>query len=34
LLKEYGKQTLYIQYLDGDGVVGPAAVYEFYAYPQ
>jgi hypothetical protein len=34
LLKEYGKQTLYIQHVDSDGVVGPAAVYEFYATPQ
>lgn len=34
LLKEYGKQTLYIQHVDSDGFVGPATVYEFYAYPQ
>ncbi|MDX1914500.1 MAG: FecR domain-containing protein [Methylophilus sp.] len=34
LLKEYGKQTLYIHYLDSDDVLGPSAVYEFYAYPQ
>ncbi len=34
LLKEYGKQTLYIHYLDSDDVIGPPAVYEFYAYPQ
>lgn len=34
LLKEYGKQTLYVQHVDSDGFVGPAAVYEFYAYPQ
>lgn len=34
LLKEYGEQTLYIQHVDSDGSVGPAAVYEFYAYPQ
>lgn len=34
LLKEYGKQTLTIQHIDSDGFVGPAAVYEFYAYPQ
>lgn len=34
LLKEYGKQTLYIRHLDSDGIASPAAVYEFYAYPQ
>jgi hypothetical protein len=34
LLKEYGKQTLYIRHLDSDGLVSPAAVYEFYAYPE
>lgn len=34
LLKEYGKQTLYIRHLDSDGIASPAAVYEFYAYPE
>jgi len=34
LLKEYGKQTLYLHYLDSDGAVGPAAVYEFDAQPE
>lgn len=34
LLKEYGKQTLYIKHIDRDGVSGPAAVYEFYAHPE
>jgi len=34
LLKEYGKQTLYIKHVDRDGVAGPAAVYEFYAHPE
>jgi hypothetical protein len=34
LLREYGKQTLYIYHVDSEGFVGPAAVYEFYAYPQ
>lgn len=34
LLKEYGKQTLSIQHVDSDGVVSPAAVYEFNASPQ
>jgi len=34
LLREYGKQTLYIQHVDRDGVAGPAAVYEFSAYPE
>jgi len=32
LLKEYGKQELLISYIDADGVIGPAAVYEFDAY--
>lgn len=34
LLKEYGKQTLYIRHLDNDGVASQPAVYEFYAYPE
>lgn len=34
LLKEFGKQTLYIRHLDSDGTIGPAAVYEFDAQPQ
>lgn len=34
LLKEFGKQTLYLHYLDSDGAVGPAAVYEFDAQPE
>jgi hypothetical protein len=34
LLKEYGKQTLYIRHADSDGVVSAATVYEFYAYPE
>lgn len=34
LLKEYGKQTLYIWHLDSDGVVSPSAIYEFNAPPQ
>ncbi len=31
LLKEYGPQTLTIQYQDKTGALGPAAIYEFYA---
>ena len=34
LLKEFGKQTLSIKHIDSDGVAGPAAIYEFNAYPQ
>jgi hypothetical protein len=34
LLKEYGPQTLYIQYQDRTGALGPAAIYEFYAEPE
>ncbi|MFW5432640.1 MAG: FecR domain-containing protein, partial [Methylophilaceae bacterium] len=34
LLKEYGKQTLYIKHIDSDGAASPAAVYEFNANPQ
>lgn len=34
LLKEYGKQTLYIRHLDDDGITSQPAVYEFYAYPE
>ena len=34
LLKEYGKQTLYLWHLDSDGVVSPSAIYEFNAPPQ
>lgn len=34
LLKEYGKQTLYIRHVDSDGVASAATVYEFYAYPE
>jgi hypothetical protein len=33
LLKEFGKQTLKIQYIDTDGTLGKASQYEFYAYP-
>jgi hypothetical protein len=29
LLKEYGKQTLILRLVDGDGVAGPEATYEF-----
>jgi hypothetical protein len=34
LLKEYGPQTLYLRYIDSDGTVGPAVVYEFDAQPE
>lgn len=34
LLKEYGKQTLNLRYVDTDGVAGPDAVVEFIANPQ
>ncbi len=34
LLKEYGPQTLRIQYQDDTGAIGPAAIYEFYAKPE
>ena len=34
LLKEYGPQTLYIQYQDQTGALGPAAIYEFNATPE
>lgn len=34
LLKEYGKQALSIRYMDSDGVLGPAAIHEFYATPK
>jgi hypothetical protein len=34
LLKEYGPQTLHIQYQDSTGALGPAAVYDFYAKPE
>jgi hypothetical protein len=34
LLKEFGKQTLYIRHVDSDGATSPAAVYEFDATPQ
>lgn len=34
LLKEYGPQTLTIQYQDQTGALGPAAIYEFYAEPE
>ena len=34
LLKEYGKQTLYLRHIDSDGVGSPAAIYEFDAQPQ
>ncbi len=33
LLKEYGKQTLVLRLVDGDGVAGSDAVYEFNASP-
>lgn len=33
-LKEYGPQTLTIQYQDQTGALGPAAIYEFYAEPE
>jgi hypothetical protein len=33
LLKEYGKQTLLIRYVEADGVAGPEAKYEFNASP-
>lgn len=33
LLKEYGEQTLSIQYVDTDGAAGPEAVYTFDAQP-
>ena len=34
LLKEYGPQTLTIQYQDQTGALGPAAIYELYAEPE
>lgn len=34
LLKEYGKQTLYIRHIDADGFVGPEAIVEFDASPE
>lgn len=34
LLKEYGKQTLYLRHIDSDGVGSPDAIYEFDAQPQ
>lgn len=34
LLKEYGKQTLNLRYIDADGVTGPDAIVEFIANPQ
>ena len=34
LLKEFGKQVLFIRYIDGDGDSGPEAVYEFDASPE
>jgi hypothetical protein len=33
LLKEYGKQTLFLRFVDADGVAGPDAIYEFNAPP-
>jgi hypothetical protein len=34
LLKEYGKQTLSLRFVDTDGVAGPEAIHEFIANPQ
>ena len=34
LLKEYGEQTLSIQYVDTDGAIGPEATYTFDAQPR
>lgn len=34
LLKEYGKQILYLRHLDSDGSESPAAIYEFDAQPE